>query len=326
MAFLRGPDDLAEAPAPAEDLVAHLLLAPHPGADDVVPALRFQGLEGLCLDHPPVGDQADPADAEARPEPPGDRHEGRHVARVAGPELARDRSALLVEDHADDHLLQVGPVVLAVASLAEGLATLALEVDRGRVEEDELERGEQIPVPGEEGFLDQVLGAPGSEGLGGSLLGEWLAEPGHGPVGVVELQILDPFDPVRLAPLDARAVRAGSDQAVEHLEEDRPLDGELEGAAGEELADHLGTAGLVPEPVEDHRWTDSPRGARGELPAADLGEHQHRLGEAGARFEEDLQAAFRRGAGRAGRGWPAPAGGSGPSPSGFRRSGGKCSP
>ena len=105
---------------------------------------------------------------------------------LPGQSSHRDRPALLVEDHADDHLLQVGPVVFAVASLAKGRTALALEVDRGRVEEDELKRGEQVPVPGEEGFLDQVLGAPGSEGLGGSLLGERLTEPGHGPVGMVE--------------------------------------------------------------------------------------------------------------------------------------------
>ena len=79
---------------------------------------------------------------------------------------------------------------------------------------------------------------------------------------------------------------------MENLEKDRPLHGELEGAAGEELVDHLGAARLVPEPVEDLRRTDAPRGARGELAPAGLGEHQHGLGEAGAGFEENLQAPF----------------------------------
>jgi len=160
--------DLAEAPAPAEDLVAHLLLAPHPGTDDVVPAFGLQGLESLGLDHPPVGDQADAADVEARPEPLGHWHERRDVARVAGPQLARDRPALLVEHHAHDHLLQVWPVILAVTAPAEALATLTLEVDRGRVEEDELERGEEVPVPREEDlqtpfFVELVEPAQGGE-------------------------------------------------------------------------------------------------------------------------------------------------------------------
>ena len=54
-------------------------------------------------------------------------------------------------------------MVLAEASLAEVLATLALEVDRRGVEEHQLEPGEQVPPVGEQALLDPVLGAAGGE-------------------------------------------------------------------------------------------------------------------------------------------------------------------
>jgi hypothetical protein len=43
----------------------------------------------------------------------------------------------LVQHHADHHLLQVGTMIFGVAVLADGLASFALEVDRGGVEECE---------------------------------------------------------------------------------------------------------------------------------------------------------------------------------------------
>jgi hypothetical protein len=49
------------------------------------------------------------------------------------------------------------PVVLGVAVAADRLAALALEVDRGRVEEHQLDVGEQVPPPREQLLLDQVL-------------------------------------------------------------------------------------------------------------------------------------------------------------------------
>ena len=54
-------------------------------------------------------------------------------------------------------------MILAMATLADGLATLSLEVDAGGVEEDQLEIGEQITPVGEQPLLDQVLGASRGE-------------------------------------------------------------------------------------------------------------------------------------------------------------------
>ncbi len=63
-------------------------------------------------------------------------------------------------------------MVFAVATLADGFASLSLEVDAGGVEEDQLEFGEQIARVGEQPLLDQVLGTSrGESGSSGAFRG-----------------------------------------------------------------------------------------------------------------------------------------------------------
>ena len=140
------------ATGPGQDLVLDLVLRSHPGAQDVLPAslLLLQLLDRLLADHAPIGHDADLGDAEPAAEPIDHRDERRHVGRVAGPQFTADRSPLTVEHGPDDHLLEVGPMVLAVAALADRLSAFSLEVDRGRVEEDQLELGEQVAPAGEQ--------------------------------------------------------------------------------------------------------------------------------------------------------------------------------
>ena len=144
-------------------------------------------------------------------------------------------------------------MVLAEAPLADVLAALALEVDRGGVEEDQLEVGEEVAPVGEQLLLDPVLGAAGGERRLVLLLvlGQLLAEPGHGPVEVVELEVVAALDLVVRLPLVGGPVAAGGEEAMQDGEEDGPLDVELEAASLQELLDDVPAAGLLPEPLED---------------------------------------------------------------------------
>src|SRR5665647_2232818 len=54
-------------------------------------------------------------------------------------------------------------------------------------------------------------------------------------------------------------------EAMEHGEEDGPLDVELEAASLQQLLDDPLTAGLLPEPLEDENRPDALSGDRGEL-------------------------------------------------------------
>jgi hypothetical protein len=65
-------------------------------------------------------------------------------------------------------------------------------------------------------------------GAGG---GDLLAEPCHCPVEVVQLQTVDPVDPVIGHPFLAAAVRARHKQPMQDAGEDGALDGKLKTAA-----------------------------------------------------------------------------------------------
>jgi hypothetical protein len=77
---------------------------------------------------------------------------------------------------------------------AERLPARALEVQAGGVHEPEIEPAEQVAPMGEQPLLDQVLGTArrvgGTRGL--FALRQFLAEPRHRPMEMVELQRLDP--------------------------------------------------------------------------------------------------------------------------------------
>src|SRR5664280_3198809 len=84
-------------------------------------------------------------------------------------------------------------MIFRVSVLADGLASLALEVDRCGVKKHDVQIGEQVTTPSKECFLDQVLVGAGRKWRGSVLLGigKTLSQPGHGPVKVMQVQIGD---------------------------------------------------------------------------------------------------------------------------------------
>src|SRR3954471_12571769 len=275
------------ATGPGQDLVSHLVLRPHPGTQDVLPTplLLLQRLDRLPADHAPVGHDADPPDAEATPQATRHGDQRRHVGRVARPQFAADRAPLSIEHRPDDHLVEVGPMVLAEAPLADLLAAFALEVDGGGVEEDQLQVGEEVTAVGEYLLLDPVLDAAWGERSPSHLLvlGQLLAEPGHGPVEVVELEVVAALDLVVLPPLVGGPVAARGEEAMQDGEEDRPLEVELEAASLQESLDDPLAAGLSPEPLKDEGGADAAGGDGGELPFGVSREQQDGLSQTGAR-------------------------------------------
>ena len=49
-----------------------------------------------------------------------------------------------IEQHREDHLIEIRPMVLGKAALSEGLSARSLEIEAGRVHEHEIERAEEI--------------------------------------------------------------------------------------------------------------------------------------------------------------------------------------
>ena len=75
---------------------------------------------------------------------------------------------------------------------------------------------------------------------------QFLTEPGHGAVEVMQLQPRDAVDAVVLTPLLAGTVRAGHHQPVQHGQEDGTLDGKREAASGEQFVQDRLALGVAP--------------------------------------------------------------------------------
>src|SRR6267142_3335150 len=279
-------------PAPVgQHAIADLGLATHPRAQDVRPALLLQVRDRLGADHAPVGDDADAADTEPPPQPVHDRQQGGHVGDVARPQFAADRPAVAVQDGAHDHLLEIGPMILAVPVLPERLAAVALEVQAGGVEEDQVQVGEQVAAAFVQGLFHEVLGAARRERRGGALVVEFLAEPGHGAIQVMQVQRLGARDRVVGFPLIGGAVAAAGEQAVQDGEEDRPFDRELEAAIGAELLDHGLATGVAQEPLEGEHRAQAVDADDRALTLAVGGQEQDLLREAGPGGEQGIELA-----------------------------------
>ena len=124
------------------------------------------------------------------------------------------------------------------------------------------------------------------------LLRQFLAEPRHRSIEMMELQRLGAGDPVVLAPAVGRQVGAAAHQPVQHAEEDRPLQREPVLALLGHVLDHRPAAGLGPQALE-HQGRPDPPDRRGRV-VLRRAQH-HRLGrEPRARAHQPLQLTARR--------------------------------
>src|SRR5262245_9806601 len=69
----------------------------------------------------------------------------------------------------------------------------------------------------------------------------------NGAIEVVQLQRGGTVEQVVVLPLVGGPVTARSQQALQYGEKDGPLEGKLEATRGQELLQHRGTIGLLPE-------------------------------------------------------------------------------
>ena len=127
--------------------LAHLFGAALAYPEDVVQSALFQSGDGGGTDHAAIGDDADPIDGKAVAQTIDHRDQGGDIGGIAGPHLRADRPSVLVDDDADDHLVQLRAVILGVAALAERGAALALEIQRGGIHEHHRQIGEQRSPP-----------------------------------------------------------------------------------------------------------------------------------------------------------------------------------
>src|SRR5512139_290790 len=268
--------------------MADLLDLAHSGAEDVVDvSLRiFQRSNCLRADHAAVCNDTEPANVEPIPNPLDDGNQRGYIRCVAGPHLTAYRLPLVVKNSANDHLVQIGATVLAVALLAECLAPSTLEADGGRIEEDKIKAGEQVTTLEKKRFFDQVLGTPGRKGGGIFLVCHYLPQEGHGSIQMMQAQPIHTFYGVVTVPFVTRPVRARDKEPMKDGEEDRPLEVEPELPFRRKTTDHAFDTEFFPQSPEDERRPNLS-GLYGYLAPARQ-DQQHLLRIAGERAHKCL--------------------------------------
>src|SRR5450759_2638324 len=122
--------------------------------------------------------------------------------------------------------------------LSERLAALAVERQAGRVHEHGGEIGEEVPPAIEQLLLDDILDAARRQSPLRLLL-HLFTEPRHGPIEMVEVEIIDAGNVVVLHPGRAVTIRSGDEQSVQSADENSVLDRELERAVLQQFTEHV---------------------------------------------------------------------------------------
>ena len=259
LALLAWNDERHRHPVILDHLVADLLGGPLAHAENVREAGLLQRRNGGGADHAAVGDDAHLGDAKTLAQPLDDRHEPRHIGGVAGPQEGGERPVVAVENHAEHHLLEVRTIVFAVAELAQRLSAGTLEVQRCRIEEGDRHFAKQLLPMAVEVLFDGIRS--------GAAVGDLLAEPNHRAVGVIERQLFSAGNAEAMVPSAGMAIRARDHQAMQYREIDRSLDVEAEPSPDKQGTDHLGAAGLPPQPTEHKIRADADPPQLGKLAA-----------------------------------------------------------
>src|SRR5215468_6160117 len=99
----------------------NFLLPTHPHPDDIAHwwIAVLKGFQRRLTDHSPISHHRDLSQPETLSHALDYREERFDIGRVARPHLAADRSTLNVQGHADDHLVEIGPVILIVAAFTD---------------------------------------------------------------------------------------------------------------------------------------------------------------------------------------------------------------
>jgi hypothetical protein len=84
----------------------------------------FQGRDGLSADHAAIGDDTDLVDTKTLPEPIDHRQERGDIGGVTRHHLGAERPAGAVHDECQNHLVEIGTIILRKAALAQSFVSL----------------------------------------------------------------------------------------------------------------------------------------------------------------------------------------------------------
>jgi hypothetical protein len=184
-------------------------------------------------------------------QPFNNRNEGLNIGCVARPHLAAHRVPLVVKDYTHNHLPEIRPVILGVAVISDGFAAFTLEVDGSGIKENTVQAREQIPSGGKQFFFDDIFRASWGKGRAVALIRDLFSKKAHGPVQMMQLEILAAAHNQIPLPLITATVRARDKEPVQNRQKDGPFDIELELATLQKASNSPSDLQIPPQALED---------------------------------------------------------------------------
>ena len=139
-------------------------------------------------------------------------------------------------------------MVFAIAVLADILPASSLEINGGRIKEHQAHFAKEIALALKEGFFDHILGATRAAQ---HPLADLFSQPRHGPVEMLEGQVLGSWNSITLSPALGGPVAARSEKSVQHGEVNGPLHLKLITPVAEQFADDLFEAEFNPQATKN---------------------------------------------------------------------------
>jgi hypothetical protein len=122
------------------------------------------------------------------------------------------------------------------------------------------------------------------------ILGQFLAEPSHHSVDLMQLNVIGAGDLLIPQPYShTRAVAAGAEQTVQDGKKHNPFHRHLKTSSAEQIRDHLREVQFLPETPENKGGADAARGHLGCRALSMSTDHHHGFGEAGSRLQQALE-------------------------------------
>ena len=107
---------------------------------------------------------------------------------------------------------------------------------------------------------------------------------------MVQIEITDAVDAIVVAPVLTATIGARHHEAMQHGQEHRALDRELETASGHKPLDHGAATALLPQPLEQQRRADPPA-RRVRSAVLDQRQDHRALRQAGGRARQAIEIA-----------------------------------
>ena len=205
------------------------------------------------------------------------RRSGVDISGVAGQDVERHRPALAVDRDAQHELRQVRPTVAAVAVPDQRALAVAVEVDRGGVDEHQVELGREQVAMLEEQILLELMADR--------------RQPWQRAVEMVQGQVVEAGRLDRVRPGGALQVRARGAQPLQGEREGHALGVEAEPAAFGEAAEDLGQALALPQPAEHQGRAPAPGLPGDEALVLGRLDHPQAGAEAGQGLEQLVELA-----------------------------------